>query len=78
MNLDELFKIKFRNLKFLKGQQMLPKCCLNFSVDPRDAIDSLYDINRNRNTVFRGVLKPPVGGTKTSGFSAHVRITTDM
>ena len=41
---------------------MLPKCCLNFIVDPRDAMDSsVYDLNRNHNTIFRGVLKPPVG-----------------
>ena len=60
MKLDGLFKIKFCNFEFFVGQQMLSECCLNFSVDPRDAMDSLYDINRNRNTVFRGVLKPPV------------------
>ena len=48
------YGVKFWN--FLMRQQMLPK----FSVDPWDAMVSLYDLNHDHYTVFRGVLKPPV------------------
>ena len=56
---------------------MLPKCCPNFTVDPWDTLDSLYDLNCNHITVFHGGTKSSGGGTKSSGFTTHVRITTD-
>ena len=57
---------------------MLPKCCPNFTVDPWDTLDSLYDLNCNHITVFHGGTKFSGGGTKFSGFTTHVRITTDI
>ena len=57
---------------------MLPKCCPNFTADPWDTLDSLYDLSCNHITVFHGGTKSSGGGTKSSGFTTHVRITTEM
>ena len=57
---------------------MLSKCCPNFTVDPWDTLDSLYDLNCNHITVFHGGTKSSGGGTKSSGFTTHVRITTEI